>query len=131
MKCNTLDLLLVFPRTMTVIVFFTSWKWIFRVKLFSSLKPAWKTLFFAILLVIIVLFGGMSLTFRFKLLLIIIIHFHHFCIDSVRTMSKYGGDIIAIAGATVTLDAKLERNLRQCRGQRNFYITGFCLFLML
>ena len=44
-------------------------------------------------------------------------------------MVKYGQELPA--DTHVTLDSKIDRNLRECRGQRNFYITGFALFLIL
>lgn len=50
-------------------------------------------------------------------------------LDSIRTMNKYNDAAIDKPGAT--LDTKLDIRLKQCRGQRNFYITGFSLFLML
>ena len=46
--------------------------------------------------------------------------------DAIRTMTKYKEDL-----ASLTLDAKIDRHLKECRGQRNFYITGFALFLIL
>ena len=49
--------------------------------------------------------------------------------DSIRMMVKYGEEIRP--GAHITLDAKIDRHLHECRGQRNFYITGFALFLIL
>ena len=49
--------------------------------------------------------------------------------DSVRTMFKYAND--PVDGHGITLDAKLDRLFKECRGQRNFYITGFALFLIL
>ena len=48
--------------------------------------------------------------------------------DSIRTMRKYG-DVPETK--TMTLDAKLDYRLKECRGQRNFYISGFTLFLIL
>ena len=30
-----------------------------------------------------------------------------------------------------TLDSKIDRQLRECKGQRNYFITGFALFLVL
>jgi hypothetical protein len=57
---------------------------------------------------------------------------HHTVIsdtDSIRTMLKYANDPVASHG--ITLDAKLDRLFKECRGQRNFYITGFALFLIL
>ena len=50
-------------------------------------------------------------------------------VDSIRTMGKYSGELPLTQG--VTLDAKMDRYLKQCCGQRNFYITGFSLFLMM
>lgn len=49
--------------------------------------------------------------------------------DSIRTMFKYAND--PVDGHGITLDAKLDRLFKECRGQRNFYITGFALFLIL
>ena len=49
-------------------------------------------------------------------------------IDSVRTMIKYAND--PTDSHSITLDAKLDRLFKECRGQRNFYITGFALFLI-
>ena len=48
--------------------------------------------------------------------------------DSIRTMRKYG-DVPETKA--MTLDAKLDYRLKECRGQRNFYISGFTLFLIL
>ena len=53
--------------------------------------------------------------------------FHSLSPDSIRTMSKYSEDL----PETATLDAKLDYLFKECRGQRNFYITGFALFLIL
>ena len=44
-------------------------------------------------------------------------------------MVKYGKEFPP--DARFTLDAKIDRHLRECHGQRNFYITGFALFLIL
>ena len=52
-----------------------------------------------------------------------------YILDSIRTMVKYSDDSIEKSGQT--LDAKLDFRIKQCRGQRNFYITGMSLFLML
>lgn len=46
--------------------------------------------------------------------------------DSIRAMTKYGSET-----DSMTLDSKLDHRYKECRGQRNFYITGFSLFLML
>ena len=48
--------------------------------------------------------------------------------DSIRTMMKYGELPV---DSSMTLDAKLDYRLKECRGQRNFYISGFTLFLIL
>lgn len=47
--------------------------------------------------------------------------------DSIRTMRKYA----EVPSISMTLDAKLDYRLQECRGQRNFYISGFTLFLIL
>ena len=47
--------------------------------------------------------------------------------DSIRTMRKYA----EVPSTSMTLDAKLDYRLQECRGQRNFYISGFTLFLIL
>ncbi|XP_019855950.1 PREDICTED: B-cell receptor-associated protein 31-like [Amphimedon queenslandica] len=83
----------------------STWKYIFSIRIFSGLKALWKTIFFASLLILVVLF-----------------------VDSIRTMNKYNDASIDKPG--MTLDTKLDIRLKQCRGQRNFYITGFSLFLM-
>ena len=49
-------------------------------------------------------------------------------VDSVRTMIKYKND--PADALNITLDARLDRLFKECRGQRNFYITGFALFLI-
>ena len=59
--------------------------------------------------------------------------YHSFFIivlDSIRVMMKYD-DKQLHERPSVTLDTKLDFRLHECRGQRNFYITGFSLFLML
>lgn len=48
--------------------------------------------------------------------------------DAIRVIYKYGGEI-DVPG--MTLDAKIDWRLKDCRGQRNFWITGFALFLIL
>lgn len=83
-----------------------TWKWIFSIRIFSAISPVWNTIFYSVLLVLVVLF-----------------------IDSIRTMFKYAND--PVDGHGITLDAKLDRLFKECRGQRNFYITGFALFLIL
>ncbi|XP_064399515.1 B-cell receptor-associated protein 29-like isoform X2 [Halichondria panicea] len=97
-----LTLLLILPLLKPSI-----WKWIFSRSVFSAIQPVWTTVYYAILLVLVVLF-----------------------IDSIRIMRKYGNELPEHPGA-LTLDAKLDRRLNECRGQRNFYITGFALFLIL
>ncbi|CAI8010905.1 B-cell receptor-associated protein 29 [Geodia barretti] len=82
-----------------------TWKKILNLPFFGAIKPAWTTIFYATLLILIVLFA-----------------------DSIRTMRKYG-DVPETK--TMTLDAKLDYRLKECRGQRNFYISGFTLFLIL
>lgn len=52
-----------------------------------------------------------------------------YILDSIRTMMKYSDD--SIEKSDLNLDARLDFRIKQCRGQRNFYITGMSLFLML
>lgn len=59
-----------------------------------------------------------------------IIHLFTFISDSVRQMMKYS-DTQLRKQTTATLDTKLDFRFHECKGQRNFYITGFSLFLML
>ena len=44
-------------------------------------------------------------------------------------MMKYGAELKV--DKAMTLDSKLDYRLKECRGQRNFYISGFTLFLIL
>jgi len=49
--------------------------------------------------------------------------------DSIRQQMKYGKADDRLIKET--LDTKLDRQLRECKGQRNYFITGFALFLIL
>lgn len=82
-----------------------TWKRILNLPLFGTIQTAWTTLFYAALLILIVLFA-----------------------DSIRTMMKYKELPV---NSNLTLDAKLDYQFKECRGQRNFYISGFTLFLIL
>ncbi|KAF9812150.1 hypothetical protein SFRURICE_008251 [Spodoptera frugiperda] len=48
-----------------------------------------------------------------------------FLIDAIREMKKYAGD----AGAHIHLATELKGSVKLFRAQRNFYITGFAIFL--
>ena len=50
-------------------------------------------------------------------------------LDSVRTMVTHQRELDA--GNKQSLDARLDNQAKEYRGQRNFYITGFALFLIL
>jgi hypothetical protein len=49
-------------------------------------------------------------------------------LDAIRQMVKYSKPDEA---TMVSFDSKMDRLFKECRGQRNFYITGFSLFLIL
>lgn len=53
-----------------------------------------------------------------------------FLLDAVREMRKYAS-ADAIEHAHAHLDAEMQGNMRLFRAQRNFYISGFALFLSL
>ena len=48
--------------------------------------------------------------------------------DSIRTMVTHQKELTQ---GQKSLDAKLDNQAKEYRGQRNFYITGFALFLIL
>lgn len=48
-----------------------------------------------------------------------------FLVDAIREMRKYAGD----AGAHIHLASELKGSVKLFRAQRNFYITGFAIFL--
>ena len=50
--------------------------------------------------------------------------------DSIREMNKFN-DKDKDYDARANLETKLDRNLKQFRAQRNFYITGMTLFLIM
>ena len=51
-------------------------------------------------------------------------------IDSIREMNKFN-DKEKDYDARANLETKMDRNLKQFRAQRNFYITGMTLFLIM
>lgn len=53
----------------------------------------------------------------------------YYILDSIRTMMKYPD--ASFEKPELSLCTQLDFRLKQCRGQRNFYITGMSLFLML
>lgn len=54
-----------------------------------------------------------------------------FLLDAVREMRKYSGDVDPKHESHQHLDAEMQVNMRLFRAQRNFYISGFALFLCL
>nr|QBH73429.1 bcr-associated protein [Eurycantha calcarata] len=61
----------------------------------------------------------------FMLLAILVLFF----LDAIREMKKYSSSEVEAAHAH--LDAEMQVNMRLFRAQRNFYISGFALFLAL
>lgn len=59
---------------------------------------------------------------------IIIVILILFLLDAVREMRKYASDE-ALEHAHAHLDAEMQTSMRLFRAQRNFYISGFALFL--
>lgn len=54
------------------------------------------------------------------------------CLDAIREMRKYSEKFGAEQeGTHQHLDAEMQVNIRLFRAQRNFYISGFALFLSL
>lgn len=51
-------------------------------------------------------------------------------LDSIREMNKFGG-IERDYDARANLETKLDHNLKRFRAQRNFYISGMTLFLIM
>ena len=100
---------------------FFRWKRVFNLRVFSSIKPLWTTSFYAILVILIFLFAGNSIASLH-------LWYLFFYLDSIRQMRKYAKpDETTIA----SFDSKMDRLFKECRGQRNFYITGFALFLIM
>lgn len=54
-----------------------------------------------------------------------------FLLDALREMRKYSGDSGVKGDSHLHLDAEMQTNMRLFRAQRNFYISGFALFLCL
>lgn len=54
-----------------------------------------------------------------------------FLLDALREMRKYSGDSPSNHESHQHLDAEMQTNMRLFRAQRNFYISGFALFLCL
>ncbi|KAL5516480.1 hypothetical protein EMCRGX_G001819 [Ephydatia muelleri] len=82
----------------------STWKWVFSWRIFESLKTVWSTAFYTMLVILMVLF-----------------------LDSIRTMVTHQKELTQ---GQKSLDAKLDNQAKEYRGQRNFYITGFALFLI-
>jgi len=69
-----------------------------------------------------------QLIYYFYVLVAILIMFF---LDAIREMQKYG-DLDHNNNAAVShLDAQMQQHMRLFRAQRNFYISGFALFLCL
>lgn len=49
----------------------------------------------------------------------------------MREMTKYSGDLNTDHGGSRHVDAELQHSMKLFRAQRNFYIAGFALFLLL
>jgi len=79
------------------------------------------------------LFKGLEnqLIYYFYVLVTILVLFF---LDAIREMRKYSDDPEDAAGHThrdVHLDSQMQTHMRLFRAQRNFYISGFALFLCL
>ncbi|XP_065911823.1 B-cell receptor-associated protein 29-like [Dysidea avara] len=81
------------------------WKSLFSIKIFSFLDPVWRILYYSVLLLLVILF-----------------------LDSIREMNKFRGDNEYDARAN--LETKLDTSLKRFRAQRNFYVSGMTLFLI-
>jgi B-cell receptor-associated protein 31 len=67
-----------------------------------------------------------QLIYYFYVLVTILIMFF---LDALREMQKYSSDELTQGQATSHLDAQMQTHMRLFRAQRNFYISGFALFL--
>ncbi|XP_043252328.1 B-cell receptor-associated protein 31 [Colletes gigas] len=94
-------LLLVLP-----IISPTKWQKLFKSRFLQSISNQASYYFYVVLIVLVL-----------------------FLLDSIREMRKYYG--IESAGEHTHLDAEMQGNMKLFRAQRNFYITGFSLFLSL
>jgi B-cell receptor-associated protein 31 len=70
---------------------------------------------------------GQQASMYFLVLLAILVLF---LLDAIREMRKYSSTEVA-EHAHAHLDAEMQGNMRLFRAQRNFYISGFALFLSL
>lgn len=60
-----------------------------------------------------------------------VLHLNHHPADAIREMSKYSStDSDSVAGHE-HLDAELQKHMKLFRAQRNFFISGFALYLFL
>nr|QBH73438.1 bcr-associated protein [Thermobia domestica] len=96
-------LLLIFP-----IISPQRWQKIFKSRFLQSLASQASVYFF-------VLFATLILFF----------------LDAIREMRKYSEKFAAETESHQHLDAEMQVNMRLFRAQRNFYISGFALFLSL
>ena len=85
----------------------TRWQKFFKSRFLQSLSNR-ASIYFLVLLAILVLF----------------------LLDAIREMRKYSS-VGEHAGEHAHLDAEMQGNMRLFRAQRNFYISGFALFLSL
>jgi len=69
-----------------------------------------------------------QLIYYFYVLVAILIMFF---LDAIREMMKYGDMEHSPNAASSHLDAQMQQHMRLFRAQRNFYISGFALFLCL
>ncbi|XP_054016334.1 B-cell receptor-associated protein 31 [Hylaeus anthracinus] len=84
----------------------TRWQKIFKSRILQTLSNQ-ASAYFLILLAVLILF----------------------LLDAIREMHKYSS--IEHGGEHAHLDAEMQGNMRLFRAQRNFYISGFALFLWL
>jgi len=69
-----------------------------------------------------------QLQYYFYVILAILVLFF---LDAIREMNKYGDEDHAGDHSSTHLDAQMQGQMRKFRAQRNFYISGFALFLCL
>lgn len=85
----------------------TKWQKLFKSRFMQSLSNR-ASFYFIVLLAILVLF----------------------LLDAIREMRKYSS-VGEVAGEHAHLDAEMQGNMRMFRAQRNYYMSGFALFLTL
>ena len=109
-----------------------TWNKLFRSRFFAGLQGQLIYYFYVLVAILILFFLGKSFGNSFRVSYDLMTERVRIT-DAIREMRKYSDENVATDGHShgAHLDTQMQMHMRLFRAQRNFYISGFALFLCL